>query len=78
MNDHIAAEVDRLAGSRVLVLVDVDVGVDASPARLCPNPANGWAAILENSSAMRRCDDIMSSNGSLPPPKGHPKDANGG
>ena len=33
-----------------------------------------WAAIRESSSAMRRCDDIMSSKGSLLPPKGHPKD----
>jgi hypothetical protein len=41
-----------------------------------------WAAMRESSSAIRRWDDIMSSkpsipNGSLLPPKGHPKDAKG-
>ena len=39
-----------------------------------------WVAMRESSSVIRRWDDIISSNGSLPPAaakKGHPKDPKG-
>ena len=72
MNDHIAELVD---GPPIPLACSVLCGsrVEAEVA--------GWKNMRENSSTIRRWDDIISSNRSLPPLKeeeGHPKGPKGG